>query len=45
MAERQCGELLASTNEKWIGGNHQPAGPQLGQVCENFIEIAFGAGI
>ena len=45
MAERQCGELFAPADEEWIGADHEPAGSQLDQGCEDRIEVAFGAGM
>src|SRR5215471_32560 len=45
VAERQSGELFEPRNEECIFTNHKRAGPQLGQGCEHWIEIAFGAGV
>ena len=40
---RQCGELFAPAVEEWIAADHEPACPQLGQGCEDGIEVALGA--
>ena len=45
MTNRQRGELFAPAGEEWIGANHEPACPQLDQLCEDRIEVTFGAGI
>jgi hypothetical protein len=45
VVDRQCGELLGPAIEDCIGADHESAGSQLGQGCEDRIEIAFGAGM
>src|SRR5712691_2530129 len=45
VVDRQCGELLGPAIEDCIGADHERAGSQLGQGCEDRIEIAFGAGM
>jgi hypothetical protein len=45
VAECKRGELFALTCKEWIGTDHEPAGSQLGQLCEDSIEVAFSAGI
>jgi hypothetical protein len=42
-AQGGCGIKLGS--EQWIGGNHEPACAQLDWICEDCIEVTFGAGI
>jgi hypothetical protein len=41
----QRGELFDPTHEEWIGSNHEPARSQFDQLCEDLIEVTFGAGI
>jgi hypothetical protein len=43
MARRQCGELFAPGIEECIAADHERAGSQLDQGCEDRIEIALGA--
>ena len=43
VAQRQCGELFALAIEEWIGADHERRLPQLGQSCEDRIDVAFGA--
>src|SRR4029453_5051979 len=43
VAQGQCGELLAPAIEKWITADHERAGSQSGQGCEDRIEVALGA--
>jgi hypothetical protein len=45
VVDRQCGELLGPAVEDCIGADHERAGSQLGQGCEDRIEIAFGVGM
>src|SRR5207302_10542826 len=45
MVDRQRGELFAPAIEECIAANHEPACSQLGQFCEDSIEVTFGAGI
>jgi hypothetical protein len=45
VTERQCGELLAPALEEWIGDDHEPARPKLGQVCKDRIKVALAAGM
>ena len=45
MADRQRGELFAPAREECIGADHEPARSQLDQLCEDSIEVTFGAGI
>ena len=45
VAERQRGELFAPAREERIAANHEPARSQLDQLCEDPIEVTFGAGI
>ena len=45
VAERQRGELFAPAREECIGADHEPARSQLDQLCEDSIEVTFGAGI
>src|SRR5439155_12954414 len=45
MAEGQRGELFAPSREKRIGVDNEPARSQFDKVCENAIEVTFGAGI
>ena len=44
MAQGQCDELLAPAIEEWIAADHERAGSQSGQGCEDRIEVALGAG-
>ena len=43
MAGRQCDELFAPASEECIGADHERAGSQLDQGCEDRVEVAFGA--
>ena len=43
VAQGQCGELLAPAIKKWITADHERAGSQSGQGCEDRIEFALGA--
>src|SRR5262245_51106058 len=43
--ERQRGELFAPAPKEWAAANHEPAYPQLDQLCEGSIKVTFGAGI
>src|SRR5262245_39305318 len=45
VSERQFGELLASAIEEGIVADHERAGPELGQVRKDRIEIALNAGM
>ena len=45
MAERERGKLFTPAREICIGADHEPARPQLDQLCEDSIEVTFGAGI
>src|SRR5262249_1936781 len=45
VAESQVGELFAPANEEWIIADHQPTGTELGQPCENNVEIVFATRI
>ena len=45
VANRQRGELFAPADEECIGADHERAGSQLDQGCEDRIEVAFGAGM
>jgi hypothetical protein len=36
---------FAETTGERIGADHKPACPQLGQVCEDAIEVALRTGI
>ena len=45
VAERERGKLFALAGEKWIGGDYEPAGPQLDHGCENSIEVVLGPGM
>ena len=44
VADSQCAELFGPVNEECAGTNHEPARSQLDQLCEDPIEITFGAG-
>jgi hypothetical protein len=35
----------ARATKEWIGADHKPACPQLGQGCEDRIEVTFGARV
>ena len=37
-------ELFGLVNEECAGTNHEPARSQLDQLCEDSIEVTFGAG-
>jgi hypothetical protein len=43
MTDRECGELFAAINVDCIGANHERTDAQLGQGCEDGVEVAFGA--
>src|SRR6516164_9429654 len=45
VTDGQCGELFAPANEEPIGADHERAGPDLGQVRKDRIEIVLGAGM
>lgn len=45
VSERQFGELFASAIEEGIVADHERAGPELGQVRKDRIEIALSAGM
>ena len=45
MTDRQRGELLAMAREEYLGADHEPARSQLDHLCEDCIEVTFGAGI
>ena len=45
VAERQRSELFAPINEECIAADYEPARSQLGQLCEDSIEVTFGVGI
>ena len=45
MAERQRGKLFAMADEKRATTDNETACFQLHQLCEDFIEVAFAAGI
>src|SRR5665811_1245996 len=45
VADRQYGELFKPATEECIAANHEPARSQLDQLCEDTIELTFGAGI
>ena len=45
MADRQRGELFGPAREECTAANHEPARSQLDQLCEDSIEVTFGAGI
>src|ERR1700730_7191659 len=45
MAKCHRGELFAMTDEKWTAGDHEPAHPQLAQLCKNSFEVSFVAGM
>jgi hypothetical protein len=44
MAQCERGEQLASAVQERIGGDHERAGSQLGQGCEDLFELTLGAG-
>jgi hypothetical protein len=44
MAERQCGELFAPGGENRTGADHEPACPQLDQLCKDCIQRCLGRG-
>jgi hypothetical protein len=44
-AHRPAGELFSPHGEIKIHGDHEPACPQLDQICKNGIEVAFGPGV
>ena len=45
LAERKRGELFTLADEKRTAAEDEGAGFQLHQFCEDFIEVAFPAGI
>src|SRR5260370_540553 len=45
MVEGQRGELFAPSRKKRIGVDNEPARSQFDKVCENAIEVTFGASI
>ena len=45
VAEGQSGELFAPSSQKRIGVDNEPARSQFDNVCENAIEVTFGASI
>jgi hypothetical protein len=45
VANGQCSELPASTDQEWIGTDHEPARLQLYQVREHRIEVTLAARV
>src|SRR5262249_55139867 len=45
VANRECGELLASADQERIGPNNKPAGSQFMQGRKGRVDFAFSAGM
>src|SRR5262245_52396607 len=45
IAERQCGELFVPTSEECICADHEAAGSQFSQSCEDGIDVSVVAGM
>src|SRR5262249_460324 len=45
IAERQCGELFVPTSEECICADHDAAGSQFSQSCEDGIDVSVATGV